>query len=88
MGKKRYSVKLKPGEMILYESGLPHKVEEVTDGSRVSVVGWIQSFVRDPNLRKNISELDRLAVMLMSRKLTEESEIAKAILQNLLRMQD
>ena len=39
-------IKLKAGQMVVYPSGLLHKVNEVTSGERLVIVGWINSHVK------------------------------------------
>jgi PKHD-type hydroxylase len=41
------SLKLEPGKMVLYSTGLTHRVTPVTRGERLCVVGWVQSFLKD-----------------------------------------
>jgi PKHD-type hydroxylase len=38
-------VKYDRGDMVLYPSGLPHRVEEVTSGCRRVAIGWLQSTI-------------------------------------------
>lgn len=44
-GQYKTSVKGKPGEMVIYPTGLLHQVAPVTKGVRTCIVGWINSFV-------------------------------------------
>ncbi len=53
------SVKLAPGDMILYPSNTLHRVEPVTAGERLAVVGWAQSWVREPERREVLFDLER-----------------------------
>lgn len=39
------------GTIVLYDSGTPHSVLTVREGSRVVAVGWLQSMVRAPQDR-------------------------------------
>jgi PKHD-type hydroxylase len=52
------SIKLAAGEMILYPSGTLHRVEPVASGSRLAVVGWLRSHVRDPARREILFDLE------------------------------
>lgn len=52
------SYKLEAGAMIVYPSSTLHRVEVVTEGVRLVVVGWVQSLVRDPNEREILFDLD------------------------------
>ena len=42
------SVKLPAGAVFLYPSTTLHRVAPVTSGERLAVVGWIESWIRDP----------------------------------------
>ena len=52
------AVKLEAGSLILYPSGAPHRVNTVTRGERLVVVGWVQSRIRDPQKRQMLLDLD------------------------------
>jgi len=52
------SIKLAAGEMILYPSGTLHRVKPVASGSRLAVVGWLRSHVRDPARREILFDLE------------------------------
>jgi PKHD-type hydroxylase len=52
------SAKPKKGSIVLYSTGVMHKVEKVTRGSRLACVGWIQSFIRDEAKREILRELN------------------------------
>ena len=52
------AVKLNAGQAILYASDTLHRVEPVTRGERLAVVGWITSWVRDPAQREILFDLD------------------------------
>ncbi|MBL9053536.1 MAG: Fe2+-dependent dioxygenase, partial [Tabrizicola sp.] len=45
------SIKLGAGDMILYPSTTLHRVEPVTRGERLAVVGWVQSQIRNGDER-------------------------------------
>ncbi len=53
------AVKLAAGDMILYSSGILHRVEPVQSGERIAVVGWIQSLIRDDKQREILFDLDQ-----------------------------
>ncbi|WP_309663434.1 Fe2+-dependent dioxygenase [Tabrizicola sp.] len=53
------SIKLKAGDLILYPSTTLHRVEEVTRGERLAVVGWVQSLIRDGQQREMLFDLDQ-----------------------------
>lgn len=45
--------------MILYPSTTLHRVEPVTRGERLAVVGWAQSLIRRADQRKILFDLDQ-----------------------------
>ncbi|WP_347312442.1 Fe2+-dependent dioxygenase [Defluviimonas sp. SAOS-178_SWC] len=51
--------KLAPGSLILYPSTTLHRVEPVTRGTRLCLVGWVQSWIRDAGQREVLFDLDR-----------------------------
>jgi PKHD-type hydroxylase len=53
------AIKLSAGEVILYPSTTLHRVEPVTRGTRLAVVGWVQSLIRDPAHREILFDLDQ-----------------------------
>lgn len=78
--------KLEAGEMIVYPSTSLHRVDPVTQGTRLVVVGWVQSLVRDAGEREILFELDtvRHALFAKDGKTPEFDLIAKSV-ANLLR---
>lgn len=53
------AVKLAAGELILYPATTLHRVEPVTRGQRLAVVGWVQSLIRDQGRREMLFDLDQ-----------------------------
>lgn len=53
------AIKLAPGDMIVYPSNTLHRVEPVTAGERLAVVGWATSWVRRSDQREMLFDLDR-----------------------------
>ena len=51
--------KLFPGDAVVYATVVPHEVVEVTRGVRVAVIGWLQSYVRDPAQRQILYDMNR-----------------------------
>ena len=52
------AIRLSPGDMVLYPSNTLHRVEPVSRGERLAVVGWATSWVRDPARREILFDLD------------------------------
>jgi PKHD-type hydroxylase len=51
-GQYKTSLKGQPGEMVIYPTGLLHQVAPVTEGERVCIVGWINSFILTEECRQ------------------------------------
>jgi PKHD-type hydroxylase len=47
------------GDLVLYPSTSLHRVEPVSKGTRLAVVGWVQSWIRDAGQREILFDLDR-----------------------------
>ncbi|MFN3575681.1 MAG: Fe2+-dependent dioxygenase [Tabrizicola sp.] len=47
------------GDLILYPSTTLHRVEPVTRGERLAVVGWVQSLIRRADQREILLDLDQ-----------------------------
>lgn len=80
------SYKLEAGSAIVYPSTTLHRVNPVTKGSRLVVVGWVQSVVRDAGDREILFDLEtaRRAIFAKSGKTPEFDLVSKSI-ANLLR---
>jgi PKHD-type hydroxylase len=48
------------GAIVVYSTGVMHRVEKVTRGSRLACVGWIQSYIREESKREILRELNFL----------------------------
>lgn len=48
------------GQAVVYECGQPHWVSPVTDGERISAIGWIQSVLSDPRRREVAVDIRRV----------------------------
>jgi PKHD-type hydroxylase len=46
------------GGLVLYPTTALHRVAEVTRGERLAVVGWVRSFIRAPEQRETLFDLD------------------------------
>ncbi|MEX1198655.1 MAG: Fe2+-dependent dioxygenase [Pseudohongiellaceae bacterium] len=51
--------RLEAGDMLLYPSTTLHRVDTVTSGRRLAIVGWLQSHVRDRDQREILFDVDR-----------------------------
>ena len=56
-----------PGQAVLYPTSVTHRVEAVTHGERLAVVGWVQSWVRDPERREVLHDLDVATASMFAR---------------------
>ena len=80
------SYKLEAGSAIFYPSTTLHRVNPVTRGTRLVVVGWVQSVIRDSSDREILFDLEtaRRAIFAKSGKTPEFDLVSKSI-ANLLR---
>jgi PKHD-type hydroxylase len=78
--------KLEAGSAIIYPSTTLHRVNPVTKGTRLVVVGWVQSTIRDASDRELLFDLEtaRRAIFAKSGKTPEFDLISKSI-ANLIR---
>lgn len=53
------SIRLAAGDVIVYPSNTLHRVEPVSSGERFAVVGWVTSWVREPEKRAVLFDLDQ-----------------------------
>jgi len=51
-------VKLPAGHVVLYPTQALHEVKPVISGERLAVVGWIRSYIRSPQQREILFEMD------------------------------
>lgn len=56
------------GSLILYPSTTLHRVEPVTRGTRLCLVGWVQSWIRDAGQREILFDLDRAIADVLARE--------------------
>lgn len=78
--------KLEAGSAIVYPSTSLHRVNEVTEGSRLVSVGWVQSLIRDSSEREILFDLEtaRRVIFAKDGKTPEFDLISKSV-ANLLR---
>ena len=78
--------KLEAGSAIVYPSTTLHRVNEVTDGSRLVCVGWLQSLIRDASDREILFDLETARrVMFAKDGKTPEFDLVSKSVANLLR---
>ncbi|MCZ7676031.1 MAG: Fe2+-dependent dioxygenase [Roseovarius sp.] len=80
-------IRIEAGDMVLYPTSALHRVEPVTRGERMAVVGWVTSWVRDPARREVLHDLDVAARAVFDRngRTPEFDRLFKAK-SNLMRM--
>jgi PKHD-type hydroxylase len=57
-------VKLPAGSLVLYPTTTLHRVQEVTRGERLAVVGWVRSFIRNAEDREILFDLENVIASL------------------------
>jgi PKHD-type hydroxylase len=78
--------KLEAGSAIVYPASTLHRVEPVTEGTRLVAVGWVQSWVRDAHCREILFDLETARRSLFAQQgKTEEFDLISKSLTNLLR---
>ena len=78
--------KLQAGSAIIYPSTSLHRVNEVTEGSRLVCVGWLQSLIRDSSDREILFDLETARrVMFAKDGKTPEFDLVSKSIANLLR---
>ncbi len=83
-GERRY--RLGTGDAIAYPSSTLHRVEPVTEGTRLVAVGWVQSIIRDPQKRELLFDLDTARRSMFAREgKTVEFDLISKSHANLLR---
>lgn len=78
--------RLSPGAAIAYPSSTLHRVNPIIEGSRWAIVGWVQSWIRDPAQREILFDLDTARRSIFnSQGKTSEFDLISKSLANLLR---
>ncbi|MDP1932282.1 MAG: Fe2+-dependent dioxygenase [Gammaproteobacteria bacterium] len=80
--------RLDAGAMLLYPSTTLHRVEPVTHGQRLVIVGWIRSYLRSAEAREILFDLERTIALLRQKndQNTGELELLLKTRSNLLRL--
>lgn len=68
--------RLGAGEMLLYPSSTLHRVEPVTRGTRLVLVGWIRSYLRSGEAREILFDLERAIALLRAKPELLKNECA------------
>ncbi|MEM9483209.1 MAG: Fe2+-dependent dioxygenase [Cyanobacteria bacterium P01_F01_bin.116] len=80
------SYRLDSGCAIAYPSSTLHQVAPITEGSRWAIVGWVQSWIRDPSKREVLFDLDTARRNIFnSQGKTNEFDLVSKSMTNLLR---
>ena len=81
-------IKLNAGDMVLYPSTSLHQVSPVTKGQRLASFFWIESMVRDHELREVLFDLDQSIQTLTQERGASDPESVKlsAIYHRLIRL--
>ena len=80
------SYKLEAGSAIIYPSTTLHRVNRVTKGTRLVVVGWVQSTIRDAGDREILFDLETARRAIFAKSgLTPEFDLISKSIANLLR---
>ena len=75
------------GTMVMYDTGIKHRIEEVLSGSRLVTVGWIESLIRDPDTRELLRDLRKVIGLVNNRgDDSEEVVTLRRIYAQILRM--
>ena len=57
-------IKLEAGSLVLYPTTSLHRVNAVTEGERLAVVGWVRSYIRSSEQRETLFDLDQVVAHL------------------------
>jgi PKHD-type hydroxylase len=75
------------GTIVIYDTGLRHRVEKITSGTRLVVVGWIESMIRSPEARDVLHDLTSVLRSVSQHDLEGAEAITlRRVRGNLLRM--
>ena len=79
--------KLNAGEIIIYPSTYLHSVEEVFEGERLVLIGWIESYIKSIEEREYLFDLDAAARSLLAKHgRSEEVDLIFKSYSNFLRI--
>jgi PKHD-type hydroxylase len=79
--------KLPPGSAVTYPTGIPHSVSPVTRGTRLAAVLWLQSMIRDHEMRRLVADMSTLAQQLsLAGSCDDEADMARNLAATALRI--
>ena len=85
VGNIEKQIKPPKGSIVLYNTGLWHKVNEVTAGDRKVAIAWAESYVPESAMRQNIIDL-KLAINDVAGDITHSQlEKLESVRMNLIR---
>lgn len=73
----KVSYKLQAGDMVLYPSTSLHRVNEVTRGERICAFFWLQSLVREGDVREALFDLDQSIQALTVERGADDDEVLR-----------
>jgi PKHD-type hydroxylase len=79
------SIKHRAGDAIVYSAATLHRVSQVTRGFRLAAITWIQSWIRDDQLRRILSDLTEATESAQRLGHDQLAAQLRRTLQNLLR---
>lgn len=74
-------IKGNAGQILIYPTGVLHKVNEVTSGERLCMVGWVQSWIKNFEDREMLNLLTKQIHEIKERIPTENTEKLRQVLQ-------
>jgi len=86
LGNQAVPIKLDAGDAVVYPSTTIHEVMEVTRGSRLVSISFIESLIRDNHIRTQLYELNQVAEAEKANISWENQMRLEAAIQNLMRM--
>ena len=85
MSGKKAKFKGKKGQVIVYPSGLLHKVNPVTSGERRVIVGWINSNVKLHEHRERLFEFNTQLGILRKELGSKKTEVINRLYHQMVR---
>jgi PKHD-type hydroxylase len=67
------SIKLPAGDAVIYPSSSVHHINEITRGTRLVAVTWLQSLIRDPARRELLYELNQVREKMLKEAPADEA---------------